>query len=191
MNSRPDPAYSVRDISLIALLAAGGMVFKAAVGPAALAFCRQVNLPGGVVMGGVYMMWVVLGRAFTHKPFSATLVGAVQAGLGWVMGTIGPTGPTMLLSFVLPGLAADATVRAAGGGSRAGAGAGAFTLPVALAAGAAANAIGVGMRSYFFLHLPLPAWLGSVAIGAISGATGGAMAWVVQRKVRAALPGTL
>lgn len=178
LSSQSESRYTARDISLIALLAAAGMVFKAAIGPAALAFCMQVNLPGGVVMGGVYMMWPVLGRALTRKPFSAALVGAVQVGLAWVFGTVGPTGPTMVLSFVLPGLAADAVAAVAGQS---------FNVGVALLAGAAANAVGVGMRSYFFLRLPVPAWMGSVLIGAASGASGGLLAWAVQRRAMAVL----
>ena len=92
LSSQSESRYTARDVSLIALLAAAGMVFKAAIGPAALAFCMQVNLPGGVVMGGVYMMWPVLGRALTRKPFSAALVGAVQVGSPGCSERL-PTGP--------------------------------------------------------------------------------------------------
>ena len=113
------PKYTARDSVFIALMAAAGIAIKPLIVPVIRVVAVPLGLPGGSLVGGIYMMWLILGHAFTGKPWAATLVGVVQAILAWVMGVPGPQGPWMLVMYVAPGMAADLVLRLYAGASAA------------------------------------------------------------------------
>jgi hypothetical protein len=178
------PRYTVRDMVFIALLAALGIAIKPLVVPLIRVVAVPLGLPGGSLIGGVYMMWLILGHAFTGKRWAATLVGVVQAALAWVTGAPGPQGPWMLAIYMAPGVAADLVMRLNP--------ASVFGLSpaVAMLAGAAANATGVVLMCFIVYRIPFPVLTLSMAVGAVSGSIGGVFACIIHRRVSAiAKPG--
>lgn len=170
------PRYTARDLVFIAILAALGIAIKPLVVPVIRVVAIPLGLPGGSLIGGIYMMWLILGHAFTGKPWAATLVGVVQAGLAWVTGVPGPQGPWMLLIYMAPGVAADLVLRLGpAGGPR-------LPLGLAMLAGAAANAAGVVLMCYMVYRIPLPVLVLSMGVGAISGSIGGVFACAIYRR---------
>ncbi|MEA4882377.1 MAG: hypothetical protein VB144_01735 [Clostridia bacterium] len=167
--------YTTRDLVLIALFAAGGVAVKPLIIPIVRVATAPFGLPTGTVAGGLFMMWLVMGRVFTGKPWAATLVGVVQVGLAWVSGTLWHPGAAMIGLYAAPGVAVDLVLWRYTGGR--------LPLSAGLLAGAAANATGVGLMSWIYYRLPPFAWMASTVGGAVSGAGGGLLAWAVARRI--------
>jgi hypothetical protein len=171
------PKYTARDLVFIALMAAAGIAIKPLIVPVIRVVAVPLGLPGGSLVGGIYMMWLVLGHAFTGKPWAATLVGVVQAILAWAMGIPGPQGPWMLVMYMAPGMAADLVLCIYPGSA-------ASLLPgVAMLAGAAANVAGITLMCLIIYRISLPVLVLSMAVGALSGAIGGVLAYAIYRRV--------
>jgi len=103
----------------------------------------------------------------------------VQAILAWAMGIPGPQGPWMLVMYMAPGMAADLVLRLSPGS------AGATTLSpgVAMLAGAAANVAGIALMCVIIYRISFPVLVLSMAVGALSGAIGGVLAYAIHRRV--------
>ncbi len=172
------PRYTARDLVFIALMAAAGIAIKPLVVPVVRVVAVPLGLPGGSLVDGIYMMWLILGHAFTGKPWAATLVGVVQAILAWVMGVPGPQGPWMLVMYVAPGMAADLVLRLYAGASAA-----ALSPGAAVLAGAAANATGIALMCLIVYRISLPVLALSMVVGAMSGCVGGIVACAIYRRV--------
>ena len=173
------PRYTARDLVFISLMAAAGIAIKPLIVPAVRVVAVPLGLPGGSLVGGIYMMWLILGHAFTGKPWAATLVGVVQAILAWVMGVPGPQGPWMLVMYVAPGMAADLVLRL----YPCSATAAALSPGAAMLAGAAANATGIALMCLIVYRISLPVLALSMAVGAMSGCVGGVLACAIHRRV--------
>ena len=171
--------YTARDLVFIALMAAAGIAIKPLIVPVIRVVAVPLGLPGGSLVGGIYMMWLILGHAFTGRPWAATLVGVVQAILAWAMGIPGPQGPWTLVMYMAPGMAADLVLRLSPGS------AGATTLSpgVAMLAGAAANVAGIALMCVIIYRISFPVLVLSMAVGALSGAIGGVLAYAIHRRV--------
>lgn len=88
-------------------MAALGIAIKPIVTPLAQIITGPLFIPGGVVAGGFYMLWIVLGYGLTgNKPGSATLIALVQA-LMVLVSPFGNHGAFSLVSYTLPGIAVD------------------------------------------------------------------------------------
>jgi len=171
----------------ISLMAAAGIAIKPLIVPVVRVVAVPLGLPGGSLVGGIYMMWLILGHAFTRKPWAATLVGIVQAILAWVMGVPGPQGPWMLVMYMAPGIAADLVLRLNSGSESASASASATATALspgaAMLAGAAANATGIALMCLIVYRISPPVLALSVAVGAMSGSVGGVLACAIHRRV--------
>ncbi|MDD3282826.1 MAG: ECF transporter S component, partial [Candidatus Cloacimonetes bacterium] len=62
--------FSVKDLIIIAALAALGIAVKPLVGPFFKMISRPMGIPGGSFAGGFYMMWLVLAVVIVDKPFT-------------------------------------------------------------------------------------------------------------------------
>ncbi len=175
------PRYTARDLVFISLMAAAGIAIKPLIVPVVRVVAVPLGLPGGSLVGGIYMMWLILGHAFTSKPWAATLVGVVQAILAWAMGIPGPQGPWMLVMYMAPGLAADLVLHL-NSGSASGT-ATALSPGAAMLAGAAANATGIALMCLIVYRISLSVLVLSMAVGAISGCVGGVLACAIHRRV--------
>lgn len=171
------PRYTARDLVFIALMAAAGIAIKPLIVPVIRVVAVPLGLPGGSLVGGLYMMWLILGHAFTGKPWAATLVAVVQAILAWISGVPGPQGPWMLVMYLAPGMAADLVLRFNPGRAAT------LSPGAAMLAGAAANATGIALMCLIVYGIPLPVLALSMAVGAVSGSAGGVLACAIYRRV--------
>ncbi|HCX60778.1 MAG: ECF transporter S component [Candidatus Cloacimonadales bacterium] len=99
--------FSVKDLILIAALAALGIAIKPLVGPFFKLISRPMGIPGGSFAGGFYMMWLVLAIVIVQKPFTGIIFGIIQAFGILIFGIAGNHGALSLVSYTIPGLVAD------------------------------------------------------------------------------------
>lgn len=101
------PRYTTYDLIVIAIMAALGIAIKPVVVPLAHIITGPLLLPGGVVAGGFYMLWLVLGYGLTgHKRGTALLIGLVQ-GIVILIQPFGNHGAFSLVTYTAPGLAVE------------------------------------------------------------------------------------
>ena len=99
--------FSTQDLLYIAIFSALGLAIKPLITPIAQMLSRMLVITGGSLFGGLYMMWIVLAVATVHKPWTGTLVGLIQGFVMLALGYIGTHGALSILTFTLPGIAAD------------------------------------------------------------------------------------
>ena len=99
--------FKLSDYVILAMLAAMGIASKVIIVPLAQIVTGPLFLPGGVVAGGFYMMFLILGTAITGKMGAALLVSLIQAALVTITGTFGSHGAASLFTYSLPGLAVE------------------------------------------------------------------------------------
>ena len=167
--------FTVRDLVLIAAMAALGIAIKPVVVPLVHLVSMPLMIPGGALAGGLYMMWMVVAEGLTGKRGTATMVGFVQAILVMVAGVAGSHGAMSLLSYTLPGVAVDLGLllmrhRVC-------------CLPCASVAGVLANLTGTVMSNVIFFSLPLIPLLLSLTVSAFSGGIGGLLSWQLLKSL--------
>ena len=161
--------YSMKDMMLIAVMAALGVALKPIVVPIANTLASPLLIPGGAFAGGLYMMWLVMASALTGRVGAAALAGLVQALLMMVTGMPGSHGVLSFITYILPGVFVDVAALLF---LRRG-----FCLNQAFIAGIAANLTGTVLSNLIFIRPPLIPWLLSLTVAAFSGGVGGLIAW--------------
>ncbi len=161
-------SFSMFDLVIIALMAAIGIAIKPIVVPLAHIITGPLYIPGGVIAGGFYMLWIVLGAGLVGKPGAATLIALVQAIMVLAMGIFGTHGAMSFITYSLPGLAVDGVFLLSGhrGCCRG----------CCFAAGIAANISGTFLVNVVFFRLPMIPLLLSLSAAAFSGGIGGLIA---------------
>jgi energy-coupling factor transport system substrate-specific component len=99
--------FSTQDLLYIAIFSALGLAIKPLITPIAQMLSRMLMITGGSLFGGLYMMWIVLAIATVRKPWTGTLVGLIQGFVMLALGYVGTHGALSILTFTLPGIAAD------------------------------------------------------------------------------------
>ncbi len=160
---------SVFDLIIIAMISALGIASKAVVTPLSHVITGPLMVPGGVVAGGFYMLWLVLGAGIVGKPGVATLIGIVQALLVFGTGIFGSHGAMTLLSYTLPGLAVDLLFFLSRHQV--------CCLLCSFLAGLAANVSGAVLVNIIYFRLPFVPLVLSMAAAALSGGLGGIIAY--------------
>lgn len=167
--------FSVFDLIIIAMISALGIASKPLIVPLSHIITGPLLIPGGVVAGGFYMLWLVLGAGLTGKYGVATLIGVVQALLVFGTGIFGSHGAMTLLTYTFPGLLVDLSL---------------FFLkhrvccaPCAFLAGLAANVAGSSLVNIIYFRLPFVPLVLSLAVAALSGGLGGIIAFKVLQAV--------
>lgn len=84
--------FSVFDLIIIAMISTLGIASKPVIVPLSHIITGPLLIPGGVVAGGFYMLWLVLGAGIVGKPGTATLIGVVQALMVFGTGFLAHTG---------------------------------------------------------------------------------------------------
>ena len=163
--------FSVRDLVLIAAMAALGIAIKPVVVPLAHLVSTPLMIPGGALAGGLYMMWIAVAFGLTGKHGTATLVGIVQAILVMITGVSGSHGAMSLVSYTIPGLLVDAVFLILRRGVD--------SMPLAMLAGLLANLAGTVCVNTIFFSLPLVPLLLSLCVAAFSGGVGGVVSWLL------------
>lgn len=168
--------FTAYDLVIIAMMSALGVAIK----PLAVSLVHLITgplfIPGGSLAGGFYMMWLVLGAAMIKKPGTATLIGLVQSIMVIVAGIYGTHGIVSLLTYSLPGLAIDLVLWLTRQQPDA--------KMAMFVSGIAANLCGVLLSNAVFFRLPLIPLLLAVSAGALSGALGGLLAWLVAERFK-------
>ncbi len=171
--------FTVFDLIVIALMACLGIATKPLVVPLAHIITGPLFIPGGVLAGGFYMMWIVLGAALIGKAGTATLIAVVQAMVVMAVGMYGTHGIMSIFTYILPGLAVDGVFLISGHrGCCSG---------CCFAAGVAANISGTFLVNLVFFRLPLVPLVLSLSTAALSGGVGGLIAHWVARRFRGKL----
>jgi ABC-type thiamin/hydroxymethylpyrimidine transport system permease subunit len=167
--------FSVFDLVIIAMVAALGIATKPVVMPLARIVTGPLFVPSGVVAGGIYMMWLVLGAGLTGKRGAATLIGIIQALLVMATGISGSHGAMSLVTYTIPGLLADL---------------GLLVIrhqvccnPCAFLAGMLANIGGSMMVNLVYFRLPLVPLVLSLSVAALSGGLGGILARQILKQL--------
>jgi len=168
--------FSVKDLILIAAMAALGLAVKAIVTPIVHLASAPLFIPGGALGGGLYMMWLAVASGLTGKRGAASLAGLVQAILVILTGLGGSHGLLSLVSYTLPGLAIDAWLLVSRHRL--------CCLPCAFVSCILANLCGTLAVNAIFFRLPLIPLLLSIAIAAFSGGAGGVLTWHLLRALR-------
>lgn len=168
--------FEVFDLIIIAMTAALGVAIKPIVVALVHIVTGPLFIPGGALAGGFYMMWLVLGAALVKKRGTATLIALVQSLIVIVTGSYGSHGVISLLTYTLPGVTVDVMLG---------------LLPQApdeklamFAGGIGANVCGVVLANLVFFRLPLLPLLLVVGAGALSGALGGLLAWLLNERIK-------
>jgi len=161
---------------LIAVMAALGVGVKPVVSTLAHLVTGPLFIPGGSVAGGIYMLFLVLAASLTGMRGAGTLCGLCQGLMAMALGMAGSHGALSLLTYTLPGLAADLMflifVRKEP------------NLPACSFAGLLANLAGTVSVNFVFFSLPLIPLLLSLTAAALSGALGGAGAWGITKQLK-------
>lgn len=168
--------FTLFHMILIAVLAAVGIAAKTVVVPLVQLITGPLFIPGGVVAGGIYMLFIVLAAALTGVPGAGLLCGLCQGIIVMVIGIAGSHGAFSLLSYSLPGLAVDLVMLlfSRRGASQLG----------CFFGGMAANLTGTLVVNSAFFSLPLVPLVLSVSAGALSGGLGGLVAWQITRQLQ-------
>jgi len=168
--------YSLFHLILIAVLAALGVGVKPIVSTLAHVLTGPLFIPGGAVAGGIYMLFLVLAASLTGARGAAALCGLCQGLLVLAVGAAGSHGALSLVTYTLPGLAADlAFLLLARKGPN---------LPACCFAGMLANIAGTVSVNLVFFSLPWIPLLLSLCAAALSGGLGGVAAWGITKPAR-------
>ena len=168
--------FTMFDLVVITMMAVLGVAIKPVVVPLAHIITGPLYIPGGVVAGGFYMLFLVLGRGLVGKGGTATLIGLVQAILVISLGIFGTHGAVSLITYVAPGLAVDLIYMPVRSG---------VNTPLgAFLGGVAANVTGTYFVNLTFFRLPwLPLLLG-LSVAALSGGLGGMIAYSLNQQLK-------
>lgn len=168
--------FALSDYIIIAMMASLGIAVKTIIVPLAQILTGPLFIPGGVVAGGFYMMFLILGEAITGKRGTAAMIAAVQALIVTVTGVMGSHGAASLLTYTLPGLAADGLywiIRHKG-----------CCAPCCFAGGLIANITGSFAVNLAIFNLsPVPMLISLIA-AALSGGMGGLAAHMIAQNIR-------
>ena len=167
--------FSSQDLLYIAILSAMGFAIKPIVTPLVHIISAPLMIPGGSLAGGFYMMWLALAVVIINKPGAALLVGVVQAVVMISLGYFGSHGAVSLISYTLPGLAAEGSALI-------------FRKKDSVEAQAvicsAANITGALVVTLLIMRLALIPLMISLLAAAISGITGGIISYLLINKLK-------
>jgi hypothetical protein len=168
--------FSVMDLILIAAFAAVGIAIKPIVGPFFKMISSPLGIPGGSFAGGFYLMWMVLAIVIVDKAYTGTLFGILQAIGVLIMGMSGNQGAVSLITYTLPGIAADILYMMLG--SRKG-------IYSQMSLCAVANALGALLTGIIIFNHP-PLFLAGISgMALVSGIVGGILSYGIYSSIKA------
>lgn len=168
--------FSVFDLVIMAMMASLGIAIKPVVVPLAHIITGPLYIPGGVVAGGFYMLWLVLGAGLVGKRGAATFIALVQAIMVIAIGFFGTHGIISFATYLLPGVAVDAVLLLTDHRG--------CCLGCCFLAGIAANISGTILVNFVFFQLPLLPLILSLSAAALSGGIGGIIAYSIIKQFR-------
>lgn len=169
-------AYSLFHLIVIAMMAALGIAVKSIIVPLVHLVTGPLFIPGGVVAGGIYMMFLVLAVAITGKRGAGFLCGLCQGCMVLIVGMAGSHGALSLVSYSLTGLAVDLVLlllRHRG-----------CCALCCFFGGMAANLTGTLIVNSAFFSLPMVPLILSLSVGALCGGLGGILAFAIAGQLK-------
>ena len=176
--------FRLFDLMIITLAAALGIAVKAVITPLTHIVTGPLYIPGGVVAGGVYMMFPVMAVSFTGIRGAAGLCGLCQGILVLIAGSAGSHGVLSIPVYALTGLSVDVIHLLLNHRG--------CCMLCCCFSGMAANLTGMLITNLAFFRLPFTPLMLSLAAGALSGGLGGILAWAITDsllKYRVIYPG--
>jgi hypothetical protein len=168
--------FTMFNMVIIAMMAALGIATKPVIVPLTHIITGPLYIPGGVIAGGFYMMWIVLGAGLVGKRGTATLISVIQAIMVIALGIFGTHGLISFLTYVAPGLAVDLVFLVSRHRG--------CCIGCCFAGGVAANICGTFLVNIVFFQLPVIPLVLSLSSAALSGGLGGAIAYSILKQVR-------
>jgi hypothetical protein len=168
--------FSIFHLMIIALLAALGIAVKSVINPLVHLLTGPLYIPGGVVAGGIYMLFLVLAVSLTGKRGSAVFCGFCQGLMVLIIGTAGSHGALSIISYTITGLSVDILMLAMRHKG--------CCLMCCFFGGMAANLTGTLVVNAAFFELPAIPLALSLAAAALSGGGGGALSWALTKQLR-------
>lgn len=164
--------FTLRDFILISMIAVISIITKPYIKSLSFSFTSLYNLPGGIIGGVFYMMWLSLIYRLVPKTGTVTLFSILQIFLA--ISLMGMP-PAYAITFIPTGIAADLIFRYFRGAEIWG----------NIIAGAVANAVGsASMYLLFFGTQKEPLMVG-IVIALISGGASGIFAHLLVTRLRA------
>jgi ABC-type thiamin/hydroxymethylpyrimidine transport system permease subunit len=163
------------DLVIMAVLAGLDLGTKQVIRPVISVVTEPLNIPGGAVAGGIYMMWHVVAIGIVRKPGVGTLTSLIESVISLIM----PFGNFGILSFIIylgPGVASDLVCLAMRNK--------ADNLPTCILATGAANAAGTFLVGTTALALPPLPLMFSTILAVITGGIGGILAYLLLTELR-------
>ncbi len=167
--------FPISDLVIIAILSALGIATKPIIVPLVHIITGPLYIPGGAVAGGFYMMWIVLGAGFVKKFGTGTLIGFVQSILVIATGAIGTHGILSIISYTLPGIAADTVFLIARDKK--------YNVLHYVFGCIVANIVGTIISNILFFRLPTAAVLLVLSAAGLSGLIGGLIAYSLMKSL--------
>lgn len=99
--------FTTLDLVIISICSATGLALKPLLSPLVHIISSPLLIPGGSLIGGIYMIWIVLGAFLVNKTGAAFSVGFIQGLVIMVIGLMGSHGGLSLLIYLIPGLLVD------------------------------------------------------------------------------------
>jgi len=168
--------FSIFQLMVIALLAAMGIAVKTVITPLVQMLTGPLYIPGGVVAGGLYMLFLVLAVSLTGRRGSAVFCGFCQGLMVLIIGAGGSHGAFSIVSYTLTGLSVDLLMLALRHKG--------CCLMCCFFGGMAANLAGTLLVNAAFFEMPAIPLMLSLAAGALSGGFGGTLAWIFTKQLR-------
>lgn len=164
--------FSVYNLIIIAVVSALGIATKPIVVPLVHIITGPLFIPGGAIAGGFYMFWLVLGAGFVKKTGTGTLIGIVQGILVIATGTMGTHGIMSIVSYTLPGIAADIAFLFSKNKN--------YNILHYVFGCLAANVTGTLISNILFFRLPFVTVILILSAAALSGTIGGLIAFSIN-----------
>ncbi len=168
--------FKLSDYIILAMLAAMGIASKVIAVPLAQVVTGPLFIPGGVLAGGFFMMFLILGTALTGKLGAAFLVSLIQAALVAITGTFGSHGVASLFTYTFPGLMVELWFLISKHRG---------CCPVCcFVGGMVANVAGTIAVNWAIFRLPFIPLMLSITVAALSGGLGGLVASSIARNLK-------
>ncbi len=167
--------FTIFELVILSFMAALGIAIKPFIMPIVYFISTPLLIPGGSLAGGFYMLWIILGASLVNKPFSASIIGFMQAIMVIITGTVGSHGILSLIIYVIPGIAVDIIIYLFKNSKE-------KKIMMFLAC-LVANVSGLILTNVFIYNLPIIPLTISLSVGAVSGGIGGIISYTIYKKL--------
>ena len=169
-------SYTILDLVLIAMLAALATGFKTIANTLVKLVTGPLGIPGGALVGGLYMMWLAIGHSVVNKFGVSFMISLVQSLILFTTSSPGSHGAWTFITYLIPGICVDLVFLLARKKRP--------NILHFMAAVIFANVLGTLGSFLLWFRLSLLLCLFSLVSAAMSGAFGGLIAYSADKGIR-------